>query len=160
MPNHAEDEAKAWDLMESIRICMLTTQKGDMLRSRPMFAHIDIIAKKLYFLTDVTHHKDDEIEQAPSVCLAFADTENRKYVSVSGFASVSNDRQKIKYLWSSSAETWWDNADDPSIRILTITPTAAEYWDSPGAVVTTIKMLTATITGEKPDIGDNAKVNL
>jgi general stress protein 26 len=56
------------------------------------------------------------------------------------------------------AKAWWDSADDPNIRVLKVTPEDAQYWDSPGTTVSTIKMLAAAATGTRPNLGDNRKV--
>jgi len=98
------------------------------------------------------------IRQNPNVNLSFADAGDQKYVSVSGTASVSNDRAKIKELFTTTAKAWWDNADDPNIRVLKFSPDEAEYWDSPGTVISYVKMATAAVTGSRPDIGTNRKV--
>jgi general stress protein 26 len=110
------------------------------------------------FLGDAQHHKDEEIEHNPNVGLAFAD--GQKFVSVTGHASVSNDRQKIKELWGPSAKAWWDSPDDPNIRLLTVTPDDAEFWEGPGKIVGTIKMMAAAATNSRPNYGENRKVTM
>jgi general stress protein 26 len=154
-----DDSAHVWDLIEKIGFCMLTTQIGKDMRARPMAAHAEPIENAIYFLTDVASHKDDEIARRPNVCLAFADARSQKYVSISGMAQVLNDRERIAELWTTPARAWWDNPDDPSIRVLKIMPSFAEYWDSPGTIISYIKMATAAMSDKKPDMGDNAKVN-
>jgi general stress protein 26 len=155
-----DDITRAWDLIDKIGFCMLSTRSGETIRARPMSAYSERMENSIYFLTDVDSHKDDEIEQWPNVCLAFADTKGQKYVSVSGVAIVSNDRERIKELWATPAKAWWDNEDDPSIRVLKITPESAEYWDSPGTVISYIKMAAAAVSHTRPDMGDNVKVDL
>mgnify|MGYP002653344436 CR=1 FL=1 len=157
---YIEDDGEVWDLAEKIGFCMLITQSGGELKARPMSAHIERVENALYFLTDIKGHKDDEVAQHPNVCLAFADTKKQKYVSISGVAEVQNDREKIRDLWSTPAKAWWDSPDDPSIRILKVTPRSAEYWDSPGTVISYIKMAAAAVTSAKPDMGENAKVRM
>ncbi len=156
-----EDRAdRAWDLMEKIGFCMLSTHEGEDIRSRPMAAHIDRDNNAIYILTDVNTHKDDEIRAAPNVSLAFADAGNQRYVAVTGLATVSNDREKIRELWSTPAKAWWDSAEDPDIRVLRIEPKDAQYWDSPGKVTSYAKMIAAAVSGSRPDMGENAKVDL
>ncbi len=77
-------------------------------------------------------HKDEEIARNPGINLSFANASDQKYVSVTGTAVVSNDRAKIKELFSTPAKAWWSSADDPDIRILKITPDDAEFWDFAG----------------------------
>ncbi len=154
----ADDTDRVWALMEKISICMLGTRDGEQIRSRPMGAYVRRQENAVYFLTDVRRHKDDEIQRFPNVCLAFADASAQKYVSLTGQAAVSNDRAKIRELFSTPAKAWWESAEDPNIRVLKVTPNDAEYWDSPGTVVSYIKMAAAAATGTRPDLGDNRKV--
>ena len=151
------DVDRVWELMKKITFCMLANWNGQVLRSRPMAAYLRREDHAIYFLTDARHHKDDEIQQYPQVCGAFADTHGH-YVSVSGRAEVSNHRAKIKELWSTPAKAWWDSPDDPNIRLLTLTPEVAEYWDGPGTIVGYIKMAAAAVTKTRPDYGENRKV--
>lgn len=154
----SDDSGRVWDLMEKISFCMLATWNGEALRGRPMDARARRNDNAIYFLTDVRHHKDEEIARYPQVMLAFADTDGMKFVSLSGRASVSNDRARIKELWEPTAQAWWDSPEDPNIRLLTVQPEEAEFWDSPGKVVSMIKMAAAAMSGSRPDLGDNRKV--
>ena len=161
----ANDNAKgetdrAWELMQKIGFAMLVTRDGDKLRARPMSAYLDRDDNAVLFLTDARRHKDEEIARDPHVNLSFADAGSQKYVSVTGTAAISNDRAKIKQLFSTPAKAWWSSADDPNIRVLKITPEDAEYWDSPGTVISYVKMTTAALTGTRPDLGDNRKVSM
>lgn len=152
------DVDRVWTLMDKISICMLTTWDGSNLHSRPMDARSRPAENAIYFLTDARHHKDDEIARYPKLALAFADTGDQKYASVSGTAVVSNDRALIKELWEPTAKAWWETPDNPNIRVLKVTPTEAQFWDGPGTVVSMVKMMVAAATGTKPDLGDNRKV--
>ena len=154
------DTDRVWKLMEKISFCMLSTHDGEDIRARPMAAHIDRDGHAIYFLTDADSHKDEDIESNPSVGLAFADPGGQKYVSLTGRAAISNNRQKIRELWSTPARAWWDSPDDPSLRVLEVTPKDAQYWDSPGTVVSYVKMLAAAVTDSPPAVGDSGKVTL
>jgi len=160
MAKTTNDIDRTWDLMKDIGFCMLSTRIGEDIRARPMAPHFEPIENAIYFLTDADGAKDDEIDNRPNVGLAFSDPSGQKYVSLSGDAEVSNDRERIRELWSTPAKAWWDSPDDPRIRVLKVTPKFAEYWDSPGTVVSYIKMMAAAVTDSKPDMGDNAKVTL
>lgn len=159
MANHG-DAKHVWDMMEKIGLCMLATEDGQAIRSRPMAAHVDREEDMVYFLTDAASHKDEEISRNPSVCLAFADSSGNSYVSVSGHAEVSNDRARIRELFSTPAKAWWDDAEDPAIRVLKVRPMDAQYWDGPGRVASLVKMLVAAASDTRPDLGDNAKVRM
>lgn len=155
-----DDNERVWELIETIGICMLTSRDGNDLRARPMAAYFDRDSHAIYFLTDVESHKEEEIARDPHVGLAFADTGRQTYLSVSGLAEISNDRTKIRELWSTPAKAWWDSPDEPTIRVLKVTPQDAQYWDSPGTAISYIKMAAAAISRAKPDLGENRKVDL
>jgi general stress protein 26 len=156
--NSARDTDRAWDLMKKIGFAMLVTHDGDKLRARPMSAFLEREENAIYFLTDARRHKDEEIARNPGVNLSFANASDQKYVSITGTAAVSNDRAKIRQLFSTPAKAWWSSAEDPNIRVLRVTPDDAEFWDSPGSVISYVKMVAAAVTGSRPNIGDNRKV--
>lgn len=157
---HEDDVERVWTLMEKIGLCMLSTRQGEDIHARPMAAHVARSENAIYFLADAASPKEAEIASNPHVGLAFADAGSQKYVSVSGQATLSNDRAKIKELWSTWAKAWWDSAEDPAIRLLKVTPKDAQYWDSPGRVMSYVKMLAAAVTESRPAMGDSVKLRL
>ncbi|MBN9053997.1 MAG: pyridoxamine 5'-phosphate oxidase family protein [Rhizobiales bacterium] len=164
---------KAWHLAEKIRIALLTSWDGEQQRIRPLSANVDRDADVIQFLigahggTTLAEATGapaltlvEQVKKFPTVTLAFADQSSHDYVTITGQAAVSNDRARIKELWGTPAKAWWDSPDDPSIRILKVTPSFAEYWDSPGTIISYVKMAAAAVSNAKPDMGDNAKVKL
>jgi len=141
---------------------MLVTHdgEGDELRARPMHAHGKREDDAIYFLTDRRHQKDDEIQINDNICLAFADTGGQRYLSVTGTATVLDDRALVHDLWDASNKAFWDDENDPDIRVLRVRPSMAEFWDSPGRIVTSVKMAAAALTGAKLEFGENRKVAL
>ena len=149
---------RVWELADGIGFCMFVTWDGERQKARPMDAHVDEDAGSVFFLTDVDGGKVDELEEFPEALITFSD--NMKFVSMSGRATVSNDRAKIRELFEASSKAWWDSADDPDIRLITLVPDQAELWDSPNLLVSSILMLTAAVTGAKPKLGDHAKLDI
>ncbi|WP_439602023.1 pyridoxamine 5'-phosphate oxidase family protein [Devosia sp.] len=164
---------KAWHLAEKIRIALLTSWDGEQQRIRPLSANVDRDADVIQFL--VGAHGGTTLAQAtgapaltlveqvkkfPTVTLAFADHGSHDYVTITGQAVVSNDRARIKELWTPFAKAWWDGADDPEIRLLTVTPENAEIWEGPNQLIATAIMLTAAVTGAKPAVGDHGAVRM
>ncbi len=156
-----EDEAidTIWDLAKSIDICMFVTWDGKVQRARPLSARPVREEGRIYFLVDRSGAKDDQIERFPIVTLAFADNHGHDYVTITGRATVTDNRAKIAELWSSADKAWWDSAEDPSIRLIAVEPGDAELWKGPNRLVAGAKMLTAAVTGAKPDFGDNVKLD-
>lgn len=169
----AELNDKAWHLAEKIRIALLTSWDGEQQRIRPLSAHVDRDADVIQFLigahggTTLAEATGapaltlvEQVKKFPTVTLAFADHGSHDYVTITGQAVVSNDRAQIKELWTPFAKAWWDSADDPEIRLLTVTPENAEIWEGPNQLVATAIMLTAAVTGAKPAIGDHGAVRM
>jgi general stress protein 26 len=157
-PVSDERVSHVWELMESVRLCMLSTWDGCRIHSRPMGAFLRRDESAIYFFTDERAHKDDEIRRFPQVCLAFADPGSQKYVSVSGMARISTDRQKIDEFWSVGAKVWWGSPDNPKLRLLIVHPDSAEYWDAPGTVIGAFKVAFALATGTTLDPGEHQSV--
>jgi general stress protein 26 len=157
---HSEHIDRIWELAKRIGTAMFVTWDGERQRARPLAAHVEKDEGAIYFLTDVHGEKDDQIAEFPYVSVNFADHKHSKFVALTGKASVTNDRARIKQLWSLFAKAWWDSPDDPAIRVIRLVPDDAELWDSPGRIVTTISMLAAAVTGRSSKIGENAKVTL
>jgi general stress protein 26 len=153
---------RVWALMQEIGVAMVVTHTGrhDELRARPMGARPDANENAIYFLTDAGAPKDAEVERNANICLAFADLNAQKFVSVTGEARISNDRAKIKQLWWTMDKMFWRDENDPAIRILRVAPEDAEYWEGPGFVLSAVKMLAAGVAGGRPELADNQKVRL
>ena len=151
---------RIWELARKIDICMFTTWDGEQPRARPLSARVRREEHKIYFLVDAEGAKNVQISEDPIVTLAWADNSAYKYVTVTGRASVSNDRARIAELWEKTDKAWWEDVNDPAIRLIVVSPAEGELWDSPNKLVASAKMLAAAITGAKPEMGDNAKVRL
>lgn len=152
-------------LIKDIKICMMTTSDGGLLRSRPMWVKSSLrdgADRKLWFFTKQSAAKVDEIRDESDVNLSFADPGSDEFVSVSGKARVSRDREKIKDLWDVSLKAWFpDGPESQDIALISVEPTAAEYWDVPSsAMVHLWGIVKAATTGESPSPGETAKVDL
>lgn len=161
---------RVWDLAGDIRFCLFTTWDGERQRLRPLTAHADRDAHALWFLVDIEGGRAtdpsrtltlvEQVERFPAVSLGFAEPKSGDYVTLFGQARVSNDRAKIRELFSPFAKAWWDSADDPAIRLITFTPEEAELWDGPNKLAAAAIMLTAALTGAKPPLGTHGTVQL
>jgi general stress protein 26 len=163
MTNKTLTEAEAvdaiWNLAASIDFCMFVTWDGKRQRARPLSARPNRDDGRIYFLIDVNGAKDNQIDRFPMVSMTFADIRAHDYVAITGKATVSNDRARIAELWTSADEAWWDSADDPDIRLLTVDPEDAELWKGPNRLIAGAKMLAAAVTGAKVAFGENVKVD-
>jgi len=150
---------KIWELAKSIDICMFVTWDGEHQRARPLSARPNRDEGRIYFLTDVTGAKDEQIDRFPRVTLAFSDHRAHDYVVITGTARVSDDRATIKALWSSLDKSWWDSPEDPAVRAIIVEPHDAEIWKGPNRLIAGAKLLAAAVTGGKVDFGESKKVD-
>ena len=152
---------RVWDIVEKVGVCMLTTQFAGGLRARPLEARPDRDAGLIFFVTDIRSAKEDEIEAAPDVGLAFVDTGDKAYLAITGRASVLRDAETTKRYWRKTDEVWWQGPNDPNVCVLRIAPVTAELWDGPAsAAVTAFEFAKAKLTGEEPNLGENRKVTV
>jgi general stress protein 26 len=158
----SSDADRVYELINDVSVCMLTSKAGPSLRARPMHAKVDRATGTITFLTDARHHKDDEIAADPEVCLAFAKPGSEVYVSISGRAKVTDDRAAIEARFNEMAKVWFPGGpQDPNVRLLTVHPHAAEYWDGKTNPITVaFELVKARLSSERPDLGENRKVAL
>jgi general stress protein 26 len=156
---HENDPTKVWDIAKKTGVSMFVTRKDDGLDSRPLQAYVDQDAGMFFYMTD-SGPLLAQTEADPRVQINFADKGANNYASIEGRAKVTNDRAKIKELWTVWAEAFWDGPDDPRIRVIEVTPAHARYWDGPNAVVTSIAILAGAVTGRQPKLGDAGDVQL
>lgn len=156
-----EDTQKVTDLVESARIALVTTvAEGGKLVSRPLALPDRPFDGVLWFFTQDPSHKTAQVQANNQVNVSVQ--ADHGYVSISGTGSVSKDQTMIDELWSKHAEAWFEGGrDDPGVALLRVEADSAEYWsiDSP-KVITMIKYAQAMVTGQRPDLGDNASVDL
>ena len=91
-----ENIKKLRELIEQIQFAMLTTVEDDgTLRSRPMATQQTEFDGDLWFFTNASAPKVDEVQQNQKVNVSYAEPKDQKYVSVSGTAELVRDRQKM-----------------------------------------------------------------
>ena len=162
MSDSTENVDRVWSMLQEIPVAMVVTHwgDGDHLRARPMAVRPVPEEGALYFLTDADAPKSEEIERNDNICIALANTEKQKYVSITGQAEIIDDRDRVKQIWSIYDKAFWSNADDPRIRILRVWPESAEFWEGAGAIATAVKLVAAGVSGRRVSLGKNEKVDL
>lgn len=148
-----------WKIVKKVGVAMLVTHKDDEFEGRPLQAFAEPEAGRILFMTD-SQHVIDEVNANSGVMLSFANTGGNDWAAIDGDARVTNDRAKIKELWTPWAEAFWDSPEDPSIRIIEVTPHRARYWDAPNRIATMIAMLAGAVTGKAPELGKSGDVQL
>lgn len=162
--DHQQAIATLREVIKDINVAMLVTETADgSLRSRPMVTQKTDAGGELWFFSDVDSAKVFEIESERHVNVTYADPSHDKFVSVSGVASLLNDRAKMRELWNPAAKAWFPGgADDPRLTLIRVRPTAAEYWDTPsGRLINIAGWVKAVTSGERLDKpGKHEKVSM
>ena len=154
---------KLADLIDDIRVCMLTTVDTDGKPwSRPMAVQEVSFGGDLWFFTRDDSEKIEHIERNRKVGVAFAHPGRQDYVTMAGTALVVKDKQKMEEMWSEPARTWFpDGPDSPHLRLIKVEVDRAEYWDSPSSrAVYALGYVKARLTGEPADFSENEKIDL
>ena len=145
------DITKFWDMIDDLRVAMLTTDTANGLESRPMSAYVDSAAGHIWFITRVDSEKVGEIADDAKVNLGFANSSTNKYVSVTGTARVVRDSAKQKELWNSFAEAWMpEGPGAPTTALIRVIPEHATLWDSPGKLAMLVEVAKANLTQTPP----------
>ena len=145
------------------KICMMTTRRSDgHLVSRAMANQRRAAGADLWFVTSRESHKLEELESDPHVNLSYANPDDQSYVSVSGVASVVRNRAKAEEFWSPALKAWFPKGlDDPSLALLRVDVSEAEYWQAPhSAVVKLVGFVKALATGQKYTPGENKRFDV
>jgi general stress protein 26 len=105
---------KLFEMIEEIETAMMTTRREDgHLVSRAMATQKRVPGADLWFVTDERSAKLKEIEFDPHVNLAYYKDRTREWVSVSGIATISRDRRKIRQLYAEDWRAWFADEGDP-----------------------------------------------
>lgn len=156
------EHSRFWEILGGMRVCMVTTEDGGILRSRPMAPFVDEKTLTIQFVTDNGSAKLYELAADNDIALSFADTGKMVFASVSGKASVSRDRKLIRDLWGPYCDVFFDGgAENADVAVITIDPSQAEYWDNDkNKVAMAVEMTRAYFSDGGPNLGANAKLDL
>jgi general stress protein 26 len=108
-----------------------------------------------------------ELRADPHLNLAFYKDRTREYVSVTGTAALSDDRETIRKLHAPDWKVWFEDlggpydgsADDPRLILIGVTVESARFLavDKPQVVVM-LEFLKGMVTGKSPDFGEIQQV--
>ena len=163
-PSTTKKLDELYDLIEGIEIAMFTTRRPDgHLVSRPMATQERVTGTDLWFVTDVSSNKLDELLTDPHVNLAYYNNKSREWVSVAGTATITQDRNLIKELYKPDWKAWFGDEggdrdggpNDPRLALILVEAHSVEYLvttKSRPAVL--FEVAKAMVTGSTPDVGE------
>jgi general stress protein 26 len=156
--------ARIRDVIKKTDSCFFCTavSKGLSDTTRPMSVQQVDNAGIIWFLSANDSHTNLEVAQDPAVRLFFQGSEPSSFLTLTGTASVSTDKGKIKELWKPILKTWFTGGvDDPRITAIAFSPRSGYYWDNKhGDAVAGIKMMLGAAIGKSFDDSIEGKVTL
>jgi general stress protein 26 len=162
MPHtHAESLSKLIGLIQDIRIALLTTvDRQGGFHTRPVQTLQADADGGLWFFTDWSSAKADELRSDVRVSLGYADPAKNTYVALNGSGRLSRDIQRARQLWSAEQRAYYpEGPEDARLAVLRVTMERAEYWIAPGLTSHLIAAAKAAVTGTPAAIlGENRKI--
>ena len=155
---------KLYEHVDDIEIAMMTTRRPDgHLQSRAMATQKRADGADLWFVTLEGSQKLRDIADDPHINLSYYKDRTREWVSVSGLASPTRDRQKIHELYAPDWKAWFPksgdprdgSADDPRMVLIGVDVHAAAFLEvnKPQPVVL-FEVVKGFFTGSTPEIGE------
>ena len=152
------------DVVKQTESCFFCTavSAGGSGATRPMSVQEVDDDGTLWFLSASDSHKNRELEKDSAVRLFFQGSEHAGFLTLTGTATVSRDRKRIKDLWKSVLKVWFtEGENDPRITVIGVRPSGGYYWDSKhGSAVAGIKMLVGAALGKTLDDSIEGKLAL
>ncbi len=110
---------------------LVTLDQNHQPSARPMRIADVTDEGEVWFATDKASGKVDEIKNNSVVGITLQS--GSKFLSLTGTATVFNDRSKVEQLWSEPWKIWFPKGkNDPSLTLLKIEPDEGEFWDLSG----------------------------
>lgn len=160
---------KLYEMIEDLEVAMMTTRRSDgHLVSRAMANQDRALGADLWFVSSTDTEKIDEIAADPHVNLAYYKDRTREWISVSGLAKISRDRDLIRKLWKPDWKAWFaedgsdprrGTPDDPRIVLIGVDVHSAVFLEQnkPQPVVL-YELVKGFLTGKQPDVGEMHRI--
>jgi general stress protein 26 len=133
---------------------LMTYDRQKRFRARPMaIAHVEDNCD-LWFITNEDSAKVHEIEANTRVHVTCQNGRS-SCLSISGHASLSRDRLKIREIWKPPFRIWFpEGEEDPNIVLIHVKGEQGEYWDSTWTegLLYAYQAIKAVVTGTTPKI--------
>lgn len=126
---------KMSSLIKKLDLCMLTTVDGrGMPSGRPMSNNREVdYDGTSYFFTWEKSQMVKEIKKNPNVSLSFIDSKlfKKLFISVSGKARLSKDKEEMREHWSKDLEIWFeDGIDTKGIMMIEVQASHIKCWSN------------------------------
>ena len=150
-------------LIGEMEFALFTTRRPDgMLVTRPMATQERGPDGDVWFVTNIETHKVDELEHDPHVCLGYLNDKTKEWVSVSGTATVSQDRERLRELYRPDWKAWFGDEggerdggpDDPRLALITVDAHSVTYMTSKFSTPRLLfEIARGMVTGNRAELG-------
>src|SRR5688572_13521988 len=152
-----------YGMINDIEIAMMTTRRPDgHLEARAMANQKPMAGADLWFVTLEGNAKLRNLKADPHVNLSYYKDRTREWISVSGMATISRDRQKIRELYAPDWKMWFPyegdprhgTPDDPRMVLIGVDIEAAVFLEvnKPQPVVL-YELVKGWLTATEPELG-------
>jgi general stress protein 26 len=159
---------KLYTHIDDIEIAMMVTRRSDgHLQARAMATQKRASGADLWFVTADGSAKLRDLAADPHVNLTYYKDRTREWISVSGIAIISRDRDKIHELYAPDWKAWFGSEgdprhgtkDDPRFVLIGVNIHAASFLEvnKPQPVVL-FELVKGWVTGDAPEIGEMHRV--
>lgn len=148
-------------IAKAARSCLFgTTHDALFLDVRPMAVQEVDDSGCVWFLSGRSSNKNHRLEHDVHVQLLFANPGASEFMSLTGRATVSDDRALRERFWTSMAKTWFPGGvDDPELTVIGVIADEGRYWDTThGKAVTMLKIAAGAVTGRNAGVGVEGSV--
>jgi general stress protein 26 len=147
---------------------MMTTRRADgHLQSRAMATQKRAEGADLWFVTLDDTEKVRDLTADPHVNLSYYKDRTREWISVSGIATITRERETIHELYAPDWKAWFPKEgdprhgtkDDPRMVLIGVNVHAAVFLElnKPQPVVL-FEVVKGWVTGSMPDVGEMHRV--
>ena len=159
-----DELAKLYEHIDDIEIAMMTTRRSDgHLQARAMATQKRAAGADLWFVTLDGTQKLRDLASDPHVNLSYYKDRTREWVSVSGIARITKEREKIHELYAPDWMAWFPKEgdprhgtkDDPRMALIGVDVHAAMFLEvnKPQPIVL-FELAKGWLTGSTPEIGE------
>ncbi|MBV8636844.1 MAG: pyridoxamine 5'-phosphate oxidase family protein [Candidatus Eremiobacteraeota bacterium] len=148
-------------MISSVEIAMLTSVgEDDTLHSRPMVVQAVQDDGTVWFFTSRNASAAYESDEDCRVNVSYVDAKRSVFISISGAASLSDDREKMAQLWDPRLSAWFPKGlEDPNLRLLCVQIERAEYWDvTQNALALLAGFARKALTGKTEGVGTHERI--
>ncbi|HTI65012.1 MAG TPA: pyridoxamine 5'-phosphate oxidase family protein [Gemmatimonadaceae bacterium] len=159
-----------YELIDGIETAMFTTRRPDgSLVSRAMQTQRRTMGTDLWFMTNIESDKFEELALDPHVNVAYFRDRTREWVSVSGHAILSRDRDLIDSLYKPDWKAWLGDqgdgvrdggAHDPRIVLVLVEADSVVYSKNDRPLpLALFQVVKGMITGQPPKVADLREID-